>query len=145
MQTFLPHPDFVLSARRLDNKRLGKQITEAMQIHWALVDDIETSGWRHHPAVKMWTGYEGALVRYGQATYAEWQRRYVQGLRGGQMEHKAGEYFVAQIGQGENPPWLGDEVFHAAHRSNLLRKAPEFYGRFGWTEPDDLPYVWPVV
>jgi hypothetical protein len=45
---------------------------------------------------------------------------------------------------GQYPPWLGDEAFHASHRSNLLRKNPEWYGQFGWTEPDDLPYVWPV-
>ena len=33
---------------------------------------------------------------------------------------------------------------HASHRSNLLRKDPEHYMQFGWTEPPDLPYVWPV-
>jgi hypothetical protein len=26
----------------------------------------------------------------------------------------------------------------------LLRKAPEWYGQFGWRESADLPYVWPV-
>jgi hypothetical protein len=41
------------------------------------------------------------------------------------------------------PPWLGDERLHASHRSNLLRKDPEHYGQFEWTEPDDLPYWWP--
>lgn len=45
---------------------------------------------------------------------------------------------------GGMPPWLGDEALHASHRSNLIRKDPEWYGRFGWTEPPDLPYVWPV-
>jgi hypothetical protein len=43
------------------------------------------------------------------------------------------------------PPWLGDEAFHAAHRSNLLRKAPEYYRSFWPEEPDDLEYVWPVI
>lgn len=33
---------------------------------------------------------------------------------------------------------------HASHRSNLLRKEPEHYTQFGWTEPPDLAYVWPV-
>src|SRR3546814_11842397 len=40
------------------------------------------------------------------------------------------------------PPWLGNAAFHASHRSNLLRKDPGFYGRYGWPEPPDLPYVW---
>jgi len=41
------------------------------------------------------------------------------------------------------PPWIGQENFHASHRSNLLRKKPDHYGQFGWDEPRDLPYVWP--
>jgi len=44
----------------------------------------------------------------------------------------------------EYPVWLYDEEFHASHRSNLLRKDPEYYGRFGWQELPDLPYLWPV-
>lgn len=42
------------------------------------------------------------------------------------------------------PAWLGDERLHASHRSNLLRKDPEHYGQFGWSESPDIPYVWPV-
>lgn len=41
------------------------------------------------------------------------------------------------------PLWVGDPAFHASHRSNLLRKDSVFYGKFGWLEPHDLPYVWP--
>jgi len=41
------------------------------------------------------------------------------------------------------PPWVGDEQFHASHRSNLLRKDRQWYGQFEWKESDDLPYVWP--
>ena len=32
-------------------------------------------GWRHHPAVLMWKGYEEALVAYGRAVCVEWCRR----------------------------------------------------------------------
>jgi hypothetical protein len=41
-----------------------------------------------------------------------------------------------------SPSWLGNSDFHASHRSNLLRKDPEHYAQFGWTESDNLPYVW---
>ena len=41
-----------------------------------------------------------------------------------------------------SPSWLGNPDFHASHRSNLLRKDPEHYAQFGWTESDNLPYVW---
>lgn len=31
----------------------------------------------------------------------------------------------------------------SAHRSNLLKKDYAFYSEYGWTEPLDLPYIWP--
>lgn len=43
------------------------------------------------------------------------------------------------------PSWLGDPKLHASHRSNLLRKDPIHYGKFGWEEPATMEYVWPVT
>ena len=135
MQTFLPVPDFLESARILDDVRLGKQRVEAYQIIRTL--DGVTKGWRNHPAVRMWRGHEAVLIRYGLVICAEWEARgYADTVR-----EKLG---VHHRPDGAQPPWLGDPTFHASHRSNLLRKDPAWYGRFGWTEPPDLPYVWPV-
>jgi hypothetical protein len=40
-------------------------------------------------------------------------------------------------------PWfIGNEAFHRSHRSNLLRKAPEYYSELFSDVPDDLPYIW---
>jgi hypothetical protein len=33
-------------------------------------------------------------------------------------------------------------VFHSSHRANLLKKEPEFYNQYGWTEDPLDPYVW---
>jgi hypothetical protein len=138
MQTFLPLPDFQESARILDDSRLGKQRVEMYQIIRTL--DGVTKGWRNHPAVRMWRGYEPMLLRYGLVVCDEWDARgYADTVRGKLEIHRreTGGPLLA-------PPWLGDEAVHASHRSNLLRKDPEFYGRYGWREPPDLPYVWPV-
>ena len=62
VQTFLPYPDFAASAMALDRRRLGKQRVEALQILRALTR--ERYGWKHHPAVRMWAGYEEALACY---------------------------------------------------------------------------------
>ena len=62
MQTFLPYASFTDSLKALDNKRLGKQRVEAMQVLKAL--HIPDYGWRHHPCVKMWNGYDKALCDY---------------------------------------------------------------------------------
>ena len=73
MQTFLPVSDFAASARILDDARLGKQRVEAYQIIRTL--DGVTKGWRNHPAVRMWRGYEPALIEYSLVICAEWDRR----------------------------------------------------------------------
>lgn len=131
MQTFLPYPDFAQSAACLDNRRLGKQRVECLQILRALRDP--SYGWQNHPAVRMWRGYADALETYKAYCIVEWTRR---GFKNTMEAFAKGAPAL--------PPWLGNAAFHASHRSNLLRKDPVFYGRYGWTEPHNLPYVWPV-
>ena len=60
MQTFLPYPDDRASAADLDDRRLGKQRVETLQILRALT--WRTYGWQNHPAVRMWRGFVPALV-----------------------------------------------------------------------------------
>jgi hypothetical protein len=132
MQTFLPDPDFVASAAILDNRRLGKQRLEAYQLLRTLRG--LSSGWRHHPAVAMWRGYEDALGLYTNAMIDEWVRRGFKNTMGR----------VSSPELVHMPPWLGDPSFHASHRANLLRKDPIYYARFNWLEDSTLPYVWPA-
>lgn len=137
MQTFLPYPDFVASARCLDRQRLGKQRVEVLQL---LRANEGGGGWHNHPAARMWRYYHNALVSYGMAICEEWIGR---GYRDTCLA-KILDYETPGIGC-VLPPWVGDDAFHASHRSNLLRKAPEWYSQFGWREPPDLPYVWPTT
>ncbi|KAA9086905.1 MSMEG_6728 family protein [Microbacterium radiodurans] len=141
MQTFLPYSSFVDSARALDTARLGKQRVETLQLLRA--NTVPDYGWRHHPAAKMWRGHLPALVSYGLAMTDAWiDAGHADTVRA-QILAFAPE--VDGVAQSELalPPWLGDEALHLSHRSNLVRKDPEFYRlRFG-DVPDDLPYVWP--
>jgi hypothetical protein len=130
MQTFLPYPNFELSAEILDNKRLGKQRVEALQ--------LLQGSWANHPAAKMWKGFHFALCNYGIAICCEWTSRGFKDSCEAQIREI--KLNLADTGL---PIWLGNELFHASHRSNLLRKDPRHYGRFGWTELPILPYVWP--
>ncbi|MCW5252635.1 MSMEG_6728 family protein [Streptomyces sp. SHP 1-2] len=149
MQTFLPHPGFRDSALVLDRRRLGKQRVEALQVLRGLT--VPGYGWRHHPAVRMWTGYEEALVRYGLEVCRVWRERghpdtcaasLLAGFAAGRPDTPVRGQ--AELGEaGELPPWLGDEGFHRSHRSALVRKDPGDYARLFPGVPDDLPYVWP--
>ncbi|MEU9171619.1 MSMEG_6728 family protein [Streptomyces sp. NPDC048420] len=150
MQTFLPQPDFRQSALLLDRRRLGKQRVEALQILRGLT--VPGYGWRHHPAVRMWTGYEEALVRYGLEICRVWceqehQDTCAASLIAGLSAHRPGAEVREQpelTADGELPPWLGDEAFHESHRSALVRKDPQTYAALFPGTPDDLPYVWPA-
>lgn len=149
MQTFLPFPDFTESARALDPRRLGKQRVEALQVFRGLT--VPGYGWRRHPAVRMWTGYEEALVRYGLDMCRVWTSEgradtcavtLVDDFQA--LRPEAVVRSQRQLARGgEVPPWIGDPAFHRSHQSALVRKDPEFYrDRFPGV-PDDLPYVWP--
>jgi hypothetical protein len=142
MQTFLPYPDFAESAKVLDYRRLGKQRVEVLQLLKAL---LQGGGWSNHPAAKMWQGYEHALIHYGLTMCNEWiSRGYKDTCYDKICDIAVNTYDDWLPGGYAPPPWLGNEDFHAAHRSNLLRKDPIHYGQFGWTEPNGLPYIWPV-
>jgi hypothetical protein len=135
MQTFLPYSNIEKSIQCLDWRRLGKQRVEALQIFRIVAGIKPDSKWRHHPAVKMWMGYPGPIAYYMNTCIKEWIKR---GYKNTMFIHPLDVYEMTY------PKWLGDEAFHASHRSNLLRKNPNWYGQFGWTEPDYLPYCWPV-
>lgn len=129
----------------LDDRRLGKQRVETLQVLRALVFP-SYKGWKNHPATRMWRGFTAALVAYGLAVCDEWTRR-------GRADAVAETLLQFSGGQrpdvdalrhaGALPPWLGLEELHVSHRSSLVRKLPEHYRRYFPEVPDDLPYLWP--
>lgn len=138
MQTFMPLPDLRKSLISLDSVRLANQKRETITILRTLErvkrGIRDGTGWYYHPATQMWEGFENALRLYLNLN----------------LEVAADRGITNNVGPIEildevvMPWWFGEEEFHRSHRSNLLRKLPEWYGQFGWTEPKDLPYVWPV-
>jgi hypothetical protein len=135
MQTFLPYPEFDKSAKVLDRLRLGKQRVECLQIVEALAVG---HGWIHHPAVKMWQGFDNALIYYGFAICDEWIGRGYKDTVREKLE------FRLMPGPIVMPPWIGDSRFHLSHQSNLLRKDLVYYGKYAWTVDQYLPYWWPT-
>jgi len=149
VQTFLPFASARQSAACLDRQRLGKQRVGTFQIMKSLLQPWAVGGWVNHPAVKMWRGYELALLSYQRAVCREWTGRgYADTCMG-----KTLAIYLAERGRASIvrpiplPWWYGREEFHAAHRSNLLRKAPEYYlSQFtgGDLVKPNHPYLWPT-
>ena len=133
MQTFLPLPDYYESMKCLDKSRLGNQV-------WREGITLIRGKWPNHPASKMWRGHEYHLGLYLLAGLKVLRER--SGKDYIDLEKKI-KVEMEKFRNTGRPSWVGDKKFHASHKSNLLRKNREYYSQFGWTEPDDLPYVWP--
>jgi hypothetical protein len=91
----------------------------------------------------MWAKYEIALASYAALVCREWRRR---GFNDTLHDQFMACYALLRPSILKNiyPPWFNMPELHASHRSNLLRKDYSHYSRFGWMEPVDLPYLWPV-
>lgn len=144
MQTFIPETTYVDCAAVLDRQRLGKQRVECLQIVNILCDvqPSHRKGWRTHPAVLMWRGYEYALTQYAKAVCDEWTSR---GYIDTCLDKINAAFYAKYSGAScEYPEWWGNTDIHRSHQSNLLRKDYDHYSMFYANVPDDLPYVWPV-
>lgn len=139
MQTFMPYPTFKESLACLDYKRLGNQRKETIQILEILLN--KGKAWANHPAVLQWKNNIPALALYGIICCETWIDL---GYKDTCLDK------ILNIMRKSNlkaaiviPDFMGNDKFHVSHRSNLLRKDPEFHSRYGWTESDNLEYFWP--
>lgn len=140
MQTFITDFNMAQNAKNLDNKRCGKQRVEGIQIANCLL--VQESRWKNHPAVKMWKGYEKYLIHeYLHTIIIEWQSR-------GFKNDKCWIHFrnlSTLVIRKEliKPPWITSE-FIESHRSNLIRKNPDFYKPLFPNTQEGLEYIWPT-
>lgn len=134
-----------MSARCLDDKRLGKQRVEVIQILQSLFRTPVTSAQRarrNHPAVRMWEGSEGLLCDYGMVICAVWiYERFFLDECLPQIARFRTQCLPSQF---VRPWWLGIEEFHRSHQSNLLRKNLVHYRKYFSVLTDDMPYWWPT-
>ncbi len=109
------------------------------------IEDFEPRGWRSHPAVLMWKGYEAALLTYQREVCGVWTSR---GFKDTCYDKTLGlvrRWNCGDLPSHVDPPWLGDELLHRSHQSNLIRKDADIYGPMFPGVPGDEPYVWPVL
>jgi hypothetical protein len=133
MQTFLPYKDFDKSAHALDSKRLNKQILEGYQIMNVLMNDDPKAGWRNHPAVKMWRGFENSLFDYILAMIREADRRGIKTDKNKDNLINLRVRTISRWGHGI-PAWYNNAKIMkrvtTTHKANLYRKDDEYYYKF---------------
>lgn len=131
MMTFVISSNLIECAKSLDSKRLGKQRVEAFQILKTLRG--QSHGWKNHPAVRMWEGYEKALALYMNCMIDEWVHRgYKNTMKKEETEHV------------EFPWWFYWKPLHDSHKASLNRKMPEFYSFEVEQIFMDHGYIWPT-
>jgi hypothetical protein len=149
----MPYDDFDRSLRCLDHKRLFKQAVEAMQILLVLTDPTRT-GYRNHPATRMWRGYEDALKEY-LFTCIDVIQDTTKRKKDGKPYETAGilkrcaDNDIQRPEEYRLPNWWLLKRVHRSHRAMLYQKDTEFYRQFRrysvskrHTTYDN--YVWPV-
>jgi hypothetical protein len=131
--TFFVSENPEVTARYLDDRRLGKQRVEAKQIISALIG--ESTAYSNHPATHMWSGYVEALAHYYNTMVIEWVRRGKQNTMPLYDLQRVPEY----------PSWCTNEKVHFSHQARLIEKNPEFYTKL-FSPPETylrLGYIWP--
>ena len=133
MQTFMPYKSFYHTAQALDNKRLNKQILECYQILKVLSSNDPHAGWRNHPAVKMWKGFEMGLFQYAMVMVEEADKRGIKTENNLRNLNELHARAFEDWGYGM-PFWMDDKKVMArvttTHKANLYRKDPEYYHEF---------------
>lgn len=147
MQTFLPEPDFALSAAALDDKRLGSQINEVCTILGALHETNENGGYYNHPVTRMWKFYEYQLAKFGLACEDEWEAR---GFKV-RKNRKTLETHLGYAEDGESsrefPYWFGEVELHDRYKTLLISKNPAYYSTKWPRIPfrPDYKFEYPII
>lgn len=133
MQVFLPENTFAKSAQVLDTKRLVKQLLEGRQIMNVLAGEQNGNGWKNHPAVRMFEGYENALYAYLRAIRNEMESRGYKWEKNWEViEDLYNRHFQNEL-QGY-PFWMLDsEMWNRimiTHRGRLWEKDPIHYAEY---------------
>jgi hypothetical protein len=136
VNTFYIDPNPKVTARILDDKRLGKQRVEAFQIIQAL--EGKTKGWKNHPAAKSWKGYETALKLYYNIMVKEWVRR--------GKENNMKLYKLPHKDEIKFPYWTTCQKVLDSHKARLIQKEPTYYLDKLETSKKSLKYgyIWPA-
>jgi len=132
MQVFRPYIDWRMSARVLDNRRLGKQRVEAKQVMNAILRRMGLirdgrRGWLNHPITLMYYNdgrpYFRDLIGYFNACVEEWRlRRMRSSISLSDIEH-----LIQGVISAEGHPLT--PTHEIEYRRILILKEPEHYIR----------------
>lgn len=141
-RTWCPEREARLGASRLNRQHLVAQLGEGSIVLRALLEPCDGAGWRHHPAVRMWRGYERAFLAYLWAHLVEAESRgfFVDNFR---WRFIQGYAAVGLLTPAVMPWWWGGRI-HERERAVLVARFPGHYVKF-WPDVSPLNGYWTPV
>lgn len=147
VNTFLVHPDFAVSASKLSDRHIFKQLVEAKQIIECLEagERGEKKGFSNHPATNQWRGYIPCLKSYFNVHLREVEKRNADKKeKEGKVKwnHQFKLYEIPEVY--DVPEFVGDLRYIYSHRAILSIKDVESYGSLEFPEEYRYKgYYWP--
>lgn len=125
MQTFITSTSYDECAQALDDKRLKNQRNEALVILRTLLGEYPSGGWKHHPNVTRWKGYESQLIAYAVAMCNEIRERGIKSKHGDETPfcELVVKHQIVWAGS-KLPPFITAELI-AEHKRILKEKQGE--------------------
>lgn len=117
----MPYPTIKTSVRCLDTITLKQTLKDAVVLLRALRRG--KAGWATHPVCRSWSGYEDALIRYGNAVVRECILRGIKTTI--ELEPEKPSF--------EGPWWFTSPAHQHHHRALLMKARPSFYAKKGWS------------
>jgi hypothetical protein len=154
MITWLPDQNLVKSTNFLDHGHITNQAYEAATILHAIAGPGHHTGWSNLKGAAMWKGHDDGLALYLSLVIRQCRAQGIAVPQNPPYDFEKdyapnlGNHWLAPrlcaVADIVWPEWLGEEKVHSSHRSNLLRKKPDFYRQFGWTDDPEAEIYWPV-
>lgn len=142
MQVWVPLLDIEQIPQVLVGQHLGAQRGEGLMALRAIMDFRRNpelrAPWVHHPAARMWRGYERAFCEYGLVICREWRSR---GYNDACLPLYL-EAWSSLRGPTKLPPWWGQHSIHESHQRSLITRY-DWYRKV-WPEQEPGEITWPV-
>jgi hypothetical protein len=126
---WLPYPCYKSSVYCMHRDLLHKQCRS--------IEEVLQHKWVRHPASLMWRGHHYQLCNYAMYCAHAIDMPIDKFVR---YRDKLPESASTEL-----PTWFDDDRIHSSHRSNLLRKYPDYYSDCDWVEKPTSNYYWPVL
>lgn len=145
MEIWFPYPTVSENVTSLRHEEKADVLQMTVNIIGVLYDEPDSRQWRDHPAVRMWQNHLPFLIHYALEVAESYSPS--SGPPPASLVQYLDRVFADEVQAGdllmEPPAWVSLTEVCFAHKSALMRKAPEYYESIFGPIRRDAPLLWP--